>query len=166
MQNLTMYVLAASTLGTVRDHANARNLTPPAFTREFGATLKLRLFAQPEDEAPYPIAQLQDIDSWQCVWDKDYAATTPPIIVADSDDIQLHSVTDTINGVERTFTELVIPVSQMNTDRIAQFLGDAEYKDGLVMEIVGYNADSEAVFGLQIKNFTIRNRVFLGTLSA
>lgn len=166
MQNLTMYVLANSTLGTVRDSVNARNLPPPVFTRRFASTLNIRLFSEQENDTAYPIDQLQGIASWQCVWDKDFAQATQPLIVADNADIELHTVQETVGGLTKTFTELVVPISDMNSEALVAFLGDAEFKNGLIMELVGFDEGGDEVFGLQVKNFTIRNRVFLGTLNA
>ena len=43
MQTLTFYVTAGSTLGTVRDYANAQNAAAPTLTRGVSACLKMRL---------------------------------------------------------------------------------------------------------------------------
>lgn len=162
MQNLVMYSIADSTLGTVRDFANSRNLNAPIFTRGFSALIKLRLFSELEVTDPYPIELFDSIDSWQCVWDVDYDQSTNPILVADNANIFVHQVTETINENEYTFTEIVIPVPDMNTQELVALIGTNEMVSNLNMELVGFNSNADEVFGLQIKGFSARNRIYYG----
>ena len=53
MQTLTFYVTADSTLGAVRDYANAKNASAPTLTRGVSACLKMRVFANAENADPY-----------------------------------------------------------------------------------------------------------------
>ena len=162
MQKITLYALANSTLGSIRDYANAKASAVPAFTRSFPFTLQLRLFSSADDETAYPISAFSGITSWQCVWDKDFSQTTTPIVIADNADIVAESVTEEIAGIEREFTQITIPVSSMNTQAIIDWLGSDEAKSGLIMELIGFNGSSEEEFGLQLKGFAIRNRVYYG----
>ena len=72
MQTITLYVNAESTLGTVRDYANARNASAPTLTRGVSACLKMRVFASGENTDPYPLNELTSIPSWMWVMDDDF----------------------------------------------------------------------------------------------
>lgn len=164
MQNITMYVVASSTLGAVRDFANAIWMSPPTFTRGFPATLNLRLFSEFDDGTPYDISALSNVASWQAVFDRDFNQSTTPILVADNENIFAHEVTETINGTEYTFTEIQIPIPEMNTEQLVAWLGSDESKSGLHLELVGFDGSGEEFFGIQVKNFTMRNRIYyIGT---
>ncbi len=162
MQELIMYAVANSTLGQVRDYANARNVNAPKFTRGFGATVKLRLFRNMEAVDPYPIADFANVVAWRCVWDKDFNQATSPVLVADNANILVHSVTETINQASRTFTEVVIPVPDMNTSELVALIGTSEEINSLNMELVGIDGNGDEIFGLQIKGFSARNRIYYG----
>ena len=49
MQTLTFYVTADSTLGAVRDYANAKNAAAPPLARGVSACLKMRVFANADE---------------------------------------------------------------------------------------------------------------------
>ena len=76
MQTITLYVNAESTLGAVRDYANARSVSAPTLTRGVSACLKMRVFATAENTDPYPIAELATIPTWQWVMDDDFDSTS------------------------------------------------------------------------------------------
>lgn len=169
MQNIVMYSTANTTLGVVRDYANARSATPPIFTRGFSVLLKIRLFTVQDSDEQYPIEAFSAISSWQCVFDVDYNQATGPIIVADNADIYVHEVTDDTEESDsssyvetRKFTEVVIPISNMNTEELVTLLGNNESVSNLNMELVGFDGNADEVFGLQIKGFTVRNRIYYG----
>lgn len=162
MQELIMYAVANSTLGQVRDYANGRNVNAPKFTRGFGATVKLRLFRNTDVADPYPLADFANVVSWRCVWDKDFNQATSPVLVADNANILVHSVTETINGASWTFTEVVIPVPDMNTSELVALIGTSEEINSLNMELVGIDGQGNEIFGLQIKGFSARNRIYYG----
>lgn len=159
MQSLVCYVNASGTLGIVRDYSNSRNESAPTFTRGVEAGIKLRLFFADELPEPYPLAPLQAIASWQFVIDKDFDSETAYILVADHENITVSSVTETINDVERTFTEVFIPIPDMNTEELVELIGSSESVSGLNGELVGFDSDANEVFVLQIKGFTVRNRI-------
>ena len=150
MQNIVLYVNADSTLAYVTDSYGGRYENRVSFTRGFKATLVLRLLTG-ENGEPYPVSQLEQYTSWRCVFDVDYKQSTTPILSADSDAI-------TVSG-DGTVTEIRIPISNMNTNELADAILDFESLAGVTMELVGILPDGTEGFGLQIKGFTIRNRI-------
>lgn len=159
MQTITLYVNAESTLGTVRDYANARNASAPTLTRGVSACLKMRIFASGENADPYPLSELVNIPSWQWVMDDDFDSASNYILVGDHSEISVQSVTETINEVEYVFTEFTIPISAMNTDELNTLLGKQESIATLNGELVGLDESGSEVFVLQVKGFTVRNRI-------
>ena len=159
MQTITLYVNAESTLGAVRDYANARSVSAPTLTRGVSACLKMRVFATAENTDPYPIAELATIPTWQWVMDDDFDSTSNYILVADHAEISVQSVTETINDTELTFTEFTIPLGQMNTEELNTLLGKQEQVATLNGELVGCDVNGNEVFVLQVKGFTVRNRI-------
>ena len=159
MQDIVFYAAANETLGVVRDYANARNQSAPVLTLGVSVCLRIRLFAESEGAAPYPVSSFNGITKWKWRMDGDFDRSTTCKLVADDDDISVHSVTDTVNGETRSFTEFVIPISDMNTQELTAWLGSEKQRSGLTGELVGYDADDNAAFVLQIENFTVRNRV-------
>ncbi len=159
MQTIPFYVAAGSTLGTVRDYANAQNAAAPVLTRGVAACLKMRLFANAENADPYPLAELQSIPSWQFVMDDDFDSASNYILVADHEDISVAQVTETVNEVPYTYTEFTIPITNMNTDELNTLLGNQESIATLNGELVGFDENADEVFVLQVKGFTVRNRI-------
>ena len=150
MQNIVLYANADSTLAYVTDSYGGRYENRVSFTRGFKATLVLRLLTG-ENGEPYPVSQLEQYTSWRCVFDVDYKQSTTPILSADSGEI-------TVSG-DGTVTEIRIPISNMNTNELADAILDFESLAGVTMELVGILPDGTDGFGLQIKGFTIRNRI-------
>ncbi len=159
MQTMIFYINAVNTLGVVRDYANARNETAPTFTRGVGVCLKMRVFSSADTPDPYPIAELAAIPTWQFVMDDDFDSTSKYILVADHSNIAVATVTETINEVEYTFTEFTIPISAMNTEELNTLLGNKESVTTLNGELVGFDGNGAEVFVLQVKGFTVRNRI-------
>lgn len=159
MQEIKIYVSAAEAVGSIRDYANAKSATAPALVRGVETMLKLRLFSEPNNQAPYPIEQLSGIVSWQFVMDSDYDESTAYKIVADNEHISIDSVTVDVDGTDTTYTEISIPLVDTNTVELDEWLGNAKSKNGLTAELVGYDADGASVFVLQLENFSIRNRI-------
>ena len=150
MQNIVLYANADSTLAYVTDSYGGRYENRVSFTRGFKATLVLRLLTG-ENGEPYPVSQLEQYTSWRCVFDVDYKQSTTPILSADSESI-------TVSG-DGTVTEIRIPISNMNTNELADAILDFESLAGVTMELVGILPDGTEGFGLQVKGFTIRNRI-------
>lgn len=164
MQNVKFYAAAPETLGTVRDFANAKNATAPTLVRGCEVCLKMRLFANSDGDAAYPITAFSNIVSWQWAMDKDFNEATNYILEADNANITVSTVTDTVDGTDIDYTEISIPIPNMNTEELATWLGTDKSKNGLAGELVGFDADSTQVFVLQVENFTVRNRITsLGT---
>ena len=159
MQEIILYATANEVLARVRDRANAKAATPPTLARGCGFRLKIRLFANAYDDTPYPIANLANITSWAFVMDSDWDSATPFKIVADAGEIAVGEVQDQYEGEVVTYTEAVVPVSETNTEELAAWLGSDEGKDGLNAELIGYDGTGEEAFVLQIKGFSVRNRL-------
>ena len=159
MQTLTFYVTADSTLGAVRDYANAKNASAPTLTRGVSACLKMRVFANAENADPYPLAELATIPSWQFVMDDDFDSSSNYILIADHSEISVQSVSETINEVEYTFSEFSIPIRNMNTEELNTLLGTLESVATLNGELVGFDENGHEVFVLQVKGFSVRNRI-------
>lgn len=159
MQEIVLYATANEVLARVRDRANAKAATPPTLARGCGFRLKIRLFANSYDDTPYPLSNLANITSWAFVMDSDWDSATPFKIVADAGEIAVGEVQDQYEGEVVTYTEAVVPVSETNTEEIAAWLGSDEGKDGLNAELIGYDGTGEEAFVLQIKGFSVRNRL-------
>lgn len=159
MQNTIFYVAANETLGVVKDYANAKTATPPTLVRGVEACLKMRLFANRDGTEPYPLASFLNIVSWQWAMDNDFNESTSYKLVGDNANITVHSVTETVDDEEIVYTEVTIPMPDMNTAELAAWLGIEKSKSGLHGELVGFDADAKQVFIVQIENFTVRNRI-------
>ena len=167
MQDIVFYTVANETLGMVRDYANARKMPAPVLTLGVSVCLRMRLFSSLDTATPYPLAAFGGISDWQWRMDGDFDQATTCKLIADTNGISVHSVTDTVNGETTTFTEFVIPISNMNTQELCAWLGNEKKRSGLTGELVGYDSEEKAAFVLQIENFTVRNRVAgLGTPTA
>lgn len=159
MQNTTFYVAANETLGVVKDYANARTAAAPTLVRAVAAGLKIRLFRCRDGLEPYPMSAFANIVSWQWAMDTDFNATTGYKLIGDSGNITVGSVTERVDDEEITYTEVTIPISNMNTEELAAWLGTEKSKTGLHGELVGFDAEAKQVFILQVENFTVRNRI-------
>lgn len=159
MQDIVFYVSANETLGLVRDYANMHRADAPVLTIGVAVCLRMRLFADIEVSTPYPIASFSGITNWRWSMDADFDRSTACKLVADEGGISVHTVTDTVSGETRSFTEFVIPISNMNTQELAAWLGNESTRSGLTGELVGYDNNGNAIFVLQVENFTVRNRV-------
>jgi len=159
MQDIVFYAAANETLGIVRDYANARNQAAPVLVLGVSVCLRIRLFTACEVATPYPVSAFSGIVDWQWNMDADFDRSTTCKLSADAEAISVHTVTDTVNGETMDFTEFVIPISNMNTQELASWLGNEKKRTGLNGELVGYDSTGNAAFVLQIENFTVRNRV-------
>ena len=158
MQNIIMYVSAAEMVGEVKDFAGAQPATPPTFMIGVEALLKMRLFAEGEGDRAYPIEELNQLSGWRFVMDSDFDSATPVKLEADNANIQLATVTDEAGGSSRSYTEVAIPMPNMNTIELAEYLA-AQEQVTLTGELTGYDANGAVVFCVQVKNFTVRNRI-------
>lgn len=160
MQEITIYVSAANSLGVIRDYANAQKMTAPSLMRGCEYKLRLRLFANAEGDTPYSISALQQVKSWQFVMDRDYDNTTANLLLANNASIAVATVEDTtIDGESRRFTEVQIPLTETNTEQLAEYLGTDRKKGNITAELVGYDSNGNDIFVLQIENFTFCNRL-------
>jgi len=159
MQDIVFYAAANETLGVVRDCTNMLRADAPVLTIGVAVCLKMRLFSAVEVATPYPLSAFTGVANWQWSMDSDFNRNTASKLVADEDGISVHTVTDTVNGETRNFTEFVIPISNMNTQELSAWLGAEKTRSGLTGELVGYDSSENAAFVLQVENFTVRNRV-------
>ena len=159
MQDIVFYAAANETLGMVRDYSNMNKSSAPVLTLGVAVCLRMRLFAGIKVPTPYPVASLNGITDWQWSMDADFDRSTTCKLVADAGGISVHTVTDTVNGETMSFTEFVIPISNMNTQELAAWLGNEGTKSGLTGELVGYDNEAHAVFVLQVEGFKVRNRI-------
>lgn len=91
--------------------------------------------------------------------DNDFNESTTYKLVGDNAKITISQITETIEEEEITYTEIKIPITNMNTEELSAWLGTEKSKTGLNGELVGIDADGKEVFILQIENFVIRNRI-------
>jgi len=159
MQNITFYASADGALGECRDSLGAKKVDAPVFVIGVEYCLKLRLFKNKEDYTPFPISQLAQVVSWNWVMDDDFDSTSNYILIADHQNITVATVTEVIDGETRTFTEVSIPIPDTLTTEVVAYLGTAESKSTLNGELCGYNSSGDLVFLLQLKSFTVRNRI-------
>lgn len=159
MQDIILYATANEVLARVRDRANAKAALAPTLARGCGFRLRIRLFANSYDDTPYPASRLENITSWAFVMDSDWDSGTPFKIVADAGKITVGEVQEAYDGEMLRYTEAVVPVSQTNTEELTTWLGTDEGKDGLNAELIGYDKTGEEAFVLQIKGFSVRNRL-------
>ncbi len=159
MQETIFYVAAGETLGSVRDFANAKTMPAPTLVRGVSALLRMRLFAHRDGLEPYPVDALDGIVRWQWAMDTDFNEATAYKLQADNAAIEISEVADEIDGDEYTYTEVSIPMPEMNTVELAEWIGTDRSKNGLHGELVGYDSGGSEVFILQVENFTLRNRI-------
>ena len=159
MQNITFYASADGALGEFRDSLGAKKADAPVLVIGVEYCLKLRLFKNKEDYTPFPISQLEQVVSWQWAMDDDFDPASNYILTADHQNISVSEVTDTIYGDERTFTEVSIPIPDTKTVEVLEYLGTTESKNTLNGELCGYNSSGNIAFLLQLKGFTVRNRI-------
>ena len=162
MQNLEIYATANSTVATVRDSANAQTVAAPMLVIGISTSITLTLFAQADDLLPLPPSALSGITAWSFVFDDDFNSETDYKIVADSANITWTGATydgeqdESGNYIPTVFN---IPIPQMNSVALNEWLGTAASKSGLIGELVGYDSTGAFVFVLQIQGFTVRNRI-------
>lgn len=174
MQEIQIYATASETVATVRDYANAKTVSAPSFVLGVSAKIKLTLFANMNNPLPLPMSELSNIVGWSFVMDNDFDTATDYKVVADNGNI-------TVTGAEtdgEKYTEdpededydpelageyiptvFTIPLPDMNSTTLNEWIGTAASKGGLIGELVGYDSNGASVFILQIEGFTVRNRI-------
>lgn len=95
------------------------------------ALLRMRLFARRDGLEPYPLEVLEGIVRWQWAMDTDFNEATAYMLQADNAYIEAPEVTDDIDVDEYTSTELSIPMPQMNTAELAEWIGTDRSRNGL-----------------------------------
>ena len=159
MQELIFYVNVASTLGICRDSFDAKTVALPAIIRGGEVLFRMRLFSGNSPREQYPLEALQNVVSWEWNMDADYDEDTPCKLVADNSSITVGEVEEERDGTTTVYTEIQIPVSQTNTVELRDWLNSSESKSDLSAELAGYDVDGKLAFILQLKGFTVRNRI-------
>ena len=152
MQDIVFYVAAKETHGIVRDSANANPLSAPDLVIGVSVCLKIRLFAACNVATPYPVASFVGVANWTWHMGADFDRDVPSLLVADAEDISVRTVTDTVDGQTMSFTEFSIPISDMDTQELSAWIGNARKRSGLVGELIGYDSEENAVFVLHPVN--------------
>jgi hypothetical protein len=147
LQKIICYVNADGPVGKVTD-SSGQTITGaanPVIVRGIDALLCVRLLREGK---AYPASELA-FETWGCYFCDDWNDATPPLMVADNDNIVLVE--------EAEYTELQIPLLASNTSAIIERItGNSEITLGL--ELCAYIAgDAKAKFALQF-NLDIRNR--------
>ena len=162
MQKITLYATATETLAAIRDSANARSATAPVFVRGVEVELHLRLFANANEQERYVLPS--GIVSYGWYMDIDFDTTTEFKIVGDNAGIVVTEVEDTVDAetgeiTEYGYTDIKIPISNMNSEALVSWLGTEKSKSGLIGELCGYDGTGASIFVLQVEGFTVRNRL-------
>lgn len=160
MQDIVFYVDASNSIGTVTNITNNGNGYAPPLVFGVSVCLKMRLFATSVNADAYPISSFSDVTHWAWRMDSEFNRRTPYKVNADNANISVQTVTETVNGKTMHFTEFAIPISDMNTQELADWLGDnKEQQAKLTGELVGYDSSGNAIFGLQVDGFAMRNKL-------
>lgn len=161
MQKITLYATANETLASVRDSANARSASAPVFVRGVEVELHLRLFANANEQERYVLPS--GIVSYGWYMDIDFDTTTDFKIVGDNAGIVVTEVEDSEDAetgeITYGYTDIKIPITNMNSEALVSWLGTEKSKSGLIGELCGYDGTGASVFVLQIEGFTVRNRL-------
>jgi len=161
MQKITLYATANETLASIRDSANARSASAPVFVRGVEVELHLRLFANANEQERYVLPS--GIMSYGWYMDVDFDTTTNFKIVGDNDQIVVDSVEDSTDPetgeIIYGHTDIIIPITNMNSEALVAWLGTEKSKSGLIGELCGYDATGASIFVLQVEGFTVRNRL-------
>lgn len=158
MQNIVFYAAANEALGTCRDYMNAQDAPLPSIVRGSQICFRLRLFAAAENPIPYPMDELRKIVAWKFVMDSDFDEGTTCKLEAQNDQISIQSVLETINEQSIEYSEVRIPMLSLNTEELIAYMG-AQETVTLNSELVGKDADGNDAFILQLKGYSVRNRI-------
>ncbi len=157
MQDIIFYVDASNSIGTVTNITNNGNGYAPPLVHGVSVCLRMRVFASSENADAYPISSLGGVTHWVWRMDSDFNRGTPYKVNADNENITVRTVTENVNGKNMSFTEFAIPISDMNTQELAAWLGNNKALTGLTGELIGYNNLGKAIFDIQVDGFTMRN---------
>ena len=154
MKSLICYCAVDGTTGVVRNRSNTAGAPPPELVMGLPCELELRLFADCGDPTPYPMEQLTDIVGWSFAMDTDFSPRSTVKLFAGSTDIRLSEVVEDGSA----YTRIAIALPETHTAELAAALDGKEsiLLDG---ELIGYGADREELFVLQIRNFVVRGRL-------
>lgn len=162
MQDLIAYVDCSATLGVCRDIYGVKSVEAPTIIRGGRYMLRLRLFGAAGSNTAYPLTALNAVTQWEWAMDSDFDDATAHKIIGDNANITVAETTVPIDDGETaqlTCSEVAIPLLNTNSEALTAWLGKTESLTTLHGELAGYDDDANLVFLLQIKNFTVRNRI-------
>lgn len=84
MQELDIYAVANSSVGSVRDYANAQSAPLPTLVRGGQYLLRLHLWGEPDDLTPLDASVFQNVVSMAFAIDHDFNEATTPLILVTS----------------------------------------------------------------------------------
>lgn len=149
MQEIHIYLNAENTAAVVRDSYNAKNVAAPTLTRGVTVELHIHLFDGSNTSDPLPIPD--GIESWAWYMDVDFSDATDFKISGDNE----HIVTIETD----TDTEVIVPLIEMNSEALVEWIGNDREKGGLIGELTGYGGLGDPIFVLQVDGFRVRNQL-------
>lgn len=158
MQDIVFYVAAGDALGICKDSYGNQTVAAPSIIRGGEVRLRMRLLAGDGTDTPLPVEPLLECVSWEWVMDSDWDDSTPSKLIADNASITVSDVEDGDGETAKHYTEVVIPIPEMNTQELKDYLASKETAT-LNGELCGYGEDAKVLFILQVKGFTVRNRI-------
>ena len=158
MQDIVFYVAAGDALGICKDSYGNQTVSAPSIIRGGEVRLRMRLLTGDGTDTPLPVAPLLECVSWEWVMDSDWDDSTPSKLIADNASITVSDVEDGDGETAKHYTEVVIPIPEMNTQELKDYLASKETAT-LNGELCGYGEDAKVLFILQVKGFTVRNRI-------
>lgn len=146
MQQLDIYLRAASVKAVLVDQFNNTISTKASITRGMQAEFILHLFHSDEEESLFTAEDLAAFTSWAWYADSDYDLTTTPKL-------------QVLTGIYVDADGCIhIPVDETNTAELITYLSTSESKD-LKCELVGLSSgETKPGFILQW-DFSVRNRI-------
>ena len=158
MQDIVFYVAAGDALGICKDSYGNQTVSAPSIIRGGEVRLRMRLLAGDGTDTQLPVDPLLECVSWEWVMDSDWDDSTPSKLIADNASITVSDVTEGDGEAAKHYTEVVIPIPEMNTQELKDYLASKETAT-LNGELCGYGEDAKVLFILQVKGFTVRNRI-------
>ena len=126
MQDIVFYVAAGDALGICKDSYGNQTVAAPSIIRGGEVRLRMRLLAGDGTDTPLPVEPLLECVSWEWVMDSDWDDSTPSKLIADNASITVSDVEDGDGETAKHYTEVVIPIPEMNTQELKDYLASKE----------------------------------------
>lgn len=160
MNYINSYIAVDGSTGSFRNYSNTAGGQAFSLTRCLSCILRLRLFSSNSNSSPLPLSAFDGVVSWSFVIDYDFDHSTSPVLMGDSASIEAGSVIDAIEGRQCAFTQVSIPMTDMNTAELSKLLGNDESSIMLFAELTGYDGDGARKFVLRMPGITVRNLLY------